>query len=93
MHTRLIAGAAVPDFDKDIAAWLRKSRDYHDDEPGIVRIGIRNQDRCVYRHITLRGKRQHLDAIGFLDQSGFAALPVGFARETGLDYVFHHADW
>ena len=94
MDTTLIAGTDVPDFDKHIIAWLHKARHHHPcDGCAVVKIGIRNRDRHIYRHITVRGKGQHFDTISFFDQSGFSALPVEFSKEAGLDYVFHHDEW
>lgn len=93
MDSALIDGATVPDFDRDIAAWLQRPRDWPDDGGHVLKIGVRNHDRRIYRHITVRGTHQHFDAIAFFDESGFSALPVDFAKETGLDYVFHHESW
>jgi hypothetical protein len=94
MDTALIVGTTVPDFDKNISAWLQKARHHHPDDPSaVVTIGIRNHDHHIYRCITARGKGQHFDAITFFNEAGFSALPVDFAKESGLDYVFHHADW
>jgi hypothetical protein len=94
MDTALIKGAAVPEFDRQLHAWLQKERPRNaDDQSAIVTIGIRNQDHHIYRYIRACGTNQHLDTVAFLDQAGFSALPVEFAKETGLDYVFQHAGW
>jgi hypothetical protein len=93
MDTALIDGTAVPDFDKNIAAWLQRPRSQPDDDRAVWTIGIRNHDLRVYRQITVHGARQHLDTITFFSESGFSALPIEFVQEPGLDYVFRHEPW
>lgn len=94
MDTTLIAGTAVPEFDKRITAWIDRARHHHpDDDSAVVTIGIRNRRRQIYRHLTVHGHGQHFDTLAFFERSGFSALPVEFAKETGFDYVFHHDEW
>lgn len=93
MDTALIDGTAVPDFDRNIVAWLQRPRNQPEDDSAVWTIGIRNHDRRIYRHITVHGARQHLDTITFFSERGFSALPVEFVEEPGLDYVFRHETW
>jgi hypothetical protein len=93
MNTRLVEGAAIPDFDRRISAWLQRMCDQPSDDPIVWRVGIRNHERRIYRHITTHGVGQSFEVITFFDKSGFSALPVEFAQEMALDYVYHYDDW
>jgi hypothetical protein len=94
MDSVLVPGAHVPEFDKQISSLLRKTRNFYPlDDSGIVRIGLRNHDRHIYHHVVAHGASQYADAIRFFEKSGFSALPVDFAQETGLDYVLHRDQW
>ena len=94
MDTSLVPGTRVPPFDRDITAWLHRARHHHPrDNSGAVIIGVRNQDHHIYRYITAKGRGQYFDAINFFSQTGFSALPVEFAKETGLDYIYHRDEW
>ena len=93
METRLVGGMAVPAFDRDIEAWLLRISKLPEDGQDVWRIGIRNDQRRIYRYICARGERQHFDALTFFDKAGFSALPVKFAQEIAVDYVFQYDPW